>query len=159
MLGPVVDDPVGGLLDFWFGPTAEGLADDAHRNRWYAVEAEFDRACAGFKPLLDDLREGRLDGWLGAPRSHLAYILLTDQLPRNIFRGTAEAFDYDRFALDAARAGVTAGLDVSLGVDERCFFYLPFEHSPRPRSAHPSRVQPCGRPVRCLCRRSWNFGR
>lgn len=129
MLGPVVPEAADELLDFWFGPLTDGMADDTHRTRWYTVDAEFDLACRRYAPLLTDLGNGHLDHWLGEPRSHLAYILLCDQLPRNVFRGSADAYGYDQLGRDAACAGVTAGLDTTLGIDERCFFYMPFEHS------------------------------
>ncbi len=119
----------GNILEFWFGSLSDGIADDNHRSRWYAVDAAFDEACAGFKSLYEDLDAGILDAWLETPNDRLAYIILTDQLSRNIFRGTARAFATDNLALAASREGIELGADAGLGVDERCFFYMPFEHS------------------------------
>jgi uncharacterized protein (DUF924 family) len=72
---------------------------------------------------------GTLDHWLATPRGRLGWILACDQLPRHLFRGTAQAFAFDALALAAARAGIAAGADRALGCDERAFFYLPFEHA------------------------------
>ncbi len=118
------------LLEFWFGSLTDGFADDMHRERWFAGGNAFDQDCRmRFAGLAEDAADGSLSDWLEAPRSCLAYILLTDQIPRNIHRGAALAFATDGAALNAARVGIEAGFDRSLGYDERCFFYLPFEHS------------------------------
>jgi uncharacterized protein (DUF924 family) len=63
------------------------------------------------------------------PRAMLAAIIVFDQFPRNMFRGTPRAFATDPLALALARQGVDAGLDRDLSKDERMFLYLPFEHS------------------------------
>ena len=123
---PDVDD----LLEFWFGELDEGLADDAHRQRWFAPDQAFDDNCRQhYAPLLSRAREGELDLWCQTPRGRLAYIVLCDQMPRNVYRGTADAYAWDGLALAAAAAGVRRGDDRKLGWDERCFFYMPFEHS------------------------------
>lgn len=123
-------DEVRALLDFWFGSQTEGFSDDAHRARWFSGGREFDDACrARFGGLAARAREGELSGWLNEPRGCLAYVLLCDQIPRNIHRGTSLAFETDGLALSAARHGVEARMDLTLTFDERCFLYLPFEHS------------------------------
>lgn len=123
-------DAAGELLDFWFGVIADGFADDAHRNRWFGGGASFDEECRlRYGGLAAAAANGELDDWLDWPRARLAYILLTDQIPRNIHRGAAQAFAADAAALNAARSGVEARMDLTLTLDERCFFYMPFEHS------------------------------
>ncbi len=118
------------LLTFWFGDLTDGFADDAHRERWFSGGPTFDASCRqDFSSLAARAADGDLDHWQDDARSCLAFILLTDQIPRNIHRGTPMAFATDGPALNAARNGVEAGLDRALGYDERCFFYLPFEHS------------------------------
>ena len=118
------------VLTFWFGDLTDGFADEAHRRQWFNGGPEFDTACrTRFSSLSARAADGELDLWLDAPKTCLAYILLCDQIPRNIHRGTPMAFATDGPALNAARTGVERGLDADLGYDERCFFYLPFEHS------------------------------
>lgn len=119
-----------GLLAFWFGQLTDGFADEAHRQRWFSGGGAFDDACrVRFGDLAVRAADGALSGWLETPRGSLAWILLCDQIPRNIYRGQALAFAMDGPALQAARHGVEAGFDQQLALDERCFFYLPFEHS------------------------------
>jgi uncharacterized protein (DUF924 family) len=123
-------DAAGELLDFWFGVIADGFAGDAHRKRWFAGGTPFDEECrVRYGGLAAAAASGELDDWLDQPRARLAYILLTDQIPRNLHRGEAQAFATDAAALNAARTGVEARMDLTLTLDERCFFYMPFEHS------------------------------
>ena len=118
------------ILDFWFGELESGLADAAHRKRWYkstkALDAEIGER---FGALLESAAERRLDDWFESPAGRLAFIVLCDQFPRNAFRGTARAFAYDPLALEAARDGIRLGEDQALETDQRSFFYMPFEHS------------------------------
>jgi uncharacterized protein (DUF924 family) len=118
------------ILDFWLGELTDGMADDAHRKQWFTPDSGFDGRCRDrFEHLLSQAAEGALAGWLTAPKSALAYIVLCDQLPRNIHRATPAAFAWDELALAAARRGIEDGLDRHLVCDERAFFYMPFEHS------------------------------
>jgi uncharacterized protein (DUF924 family) len=64
-----------------------------------------------------------------APREVLAAIVVFDQFPRNLFRGTGRAFATDPIARRLARAAVDGGLDTAMAKRERIFMYLPFEHS------------------------------
>ena len=56
-------------------------------------------------------------------------IIVLDQFPRNMFRGTARSFATDRKAVEVARGAVARGFDESFDKDGRAFLYLPFEHS------------------------------
>jgi len=74
---------------------------------------------------------GRLDGWLAEADGALALVLLLDQIPRNVFRGSPAAWAADPAARAAARAALEAGHDRVLPAVRRLFLYLPFEHSER----------------------------
>lgn len=114
----------------WFGELDDGFASRPQRRRWFAGDAEFDRAiCDEFAALLDRAARGELTDWQNDAHGCLAYIVLTDQFSRQIHRGTARAFATDPLALAAARAGLASGFDTVLEWDERTFFYMPFEHS------------------------------
>jgi uncharacterized protein (DUF924 family) len=122
--------PAERLLLFWFGALSDGFADSTHRARWFSGGVEFDNSCrVEFSSLATQAANGDLEHWLDEPRSRLAYVLLCDQIPRNIYRGEALAFATDGAALIAARTGIEAGMDRALAYDERNFCYLPFEHS------------------------------
>ena len=114
------------ILNFWF----EGDAT-ARRKKWFEKNDGFDAACAAFVPVLRAARDGGFDAWSAQPKSALALILVLDQLPRNVFRGLAEAFAADPHAREIARRAVECGHDLVLTPVERMFLYLPFEHSER----------------------------
>ncbi len=118
------------LLDFWFGDLSQGLADEQHRKLWFVPNAMFDKQCADeFGHLLHEDIEQTLQHWLQQPLGRLAFVVLTDQLPRNIFRATAKAFAWDHLALKIAKLGLECGDDRHLSWDQRAFLYMPFEHS------------------------------
>jgi uncharacterized protein (DUF924 family) len=118
-----MSDPVE-VLEFWLheiGP--EG---------WYKGGEAIDLACLRFGDLWQAAREGGLEHWVDGTVGTLAYLILTDQIPRNIHRGTALAFATDPQARAAARKALAEGWDLAAPEPERQFFYMPFEHSEDP---------------------------
>lgn len=114
----------------WFGGKADDAAADRQSKLWWSKSAALDDELARrFTPLVQAARSGALDGWANTPLGALALILLTDQLPRNIFRGTPAAFASDGMARSVALAGLEQGMDRQLKPVERVFFYLPLEHA------------------------------
>jgi uncharacterized protein (DUF924 family) len=109
------------VLDFWF---------DRDRKDWFEKNPSFDDEIrARFLALHESALDGRLEAWKEGPRSCLALVILLDQFPRNMFRGTARAFAADPLARAAARVILEQGWDRAMSADERMFVYLPFEHS------------------------------
>lgn len=110
------------VLDFWLhevGP--EG---------WYAGGEALDAEVReGFADLWRAARDGGLEHWVEGAAGALGFIILTDQLPRNMWRGQADAFATDALALAAARRAVAAGWDTAAPEPDRQFFYLPFMHA------------------------------
>jgi uncharacterized protein (DUF924 family) len=114
----------------WFGGKADDAAADRQSKLWWSKSAALDgELTARFTPLVEAARAGALDGWTDTPQGALALILLTDQLPRNIYRGTAAAFASDPQAHAVAVAGLDSGMDRQLAPIERVFFSLPLEHA------------------------------
>jgi uncharacterized protein (DUF924 family) len=113
------------VLRFWFGGDAEYGAE--HKS-WFEKDAAFDAEVRRrFLALHEELAQGR--NWLDAPRDCLARIIVLDQFPRNMFRGTPRAFATDGLALAAARHALASGYDRDWLRVEKIFAYLPFEHS------------------------------
>lgn len=112
------------ILTFWYG-------DDRGETReaWFKGGPAFDAECAAFLPAWELARDGALDDWQASPESLLAFVILTDQIPRNCFRKDGRAHATDAAALDAARQAVAAGWDQEMSLLERVFLYLPFEHA------------------------------
>jgi uncharacterized protein (DUF924 family) len=118
-------------LDFWLGFDHEDPAALEQRwRRWFANDPDFDaQISARFGRLVPAAASGALASWHGASRDRLALILLLDQFPRNLFRGTREAFAHDADALALTREGVARGQDRALSPLERVFFYMPLQHA------------------------------
>ena len=113
------------VLNFWFG---EGAERGKPHKRWFEKDPAFDAEVAGrFRSLYDRLSSNH--DWLDPAPECLARIVVLDQFPRNMFRGTARAFEADPLALAAARHALARGYDRALLPVERLFAYLPFEHS------------------------------
>lgn len=120
-----MSDDAARLLGFWF---ADG--PDTFRPAWFIKDDAFDAACRdGFGHLVGPARDGALDGWATTPDGALALVLLLDQFPRNLFRGSAKAFASDAHGRAIARRAVLErGFDLALTPTQRAFLYLPFEH-------------------------------
>jgi uncharacterized protein (DUF924 family) len=117
------------VLDFWFGP-AGAREYGRPREAWFKKSEDFDDTIrARFLDLHQQAAEGRMQGWRAAPDSLLALIVVLDQFPRNLFRGTSRAFATDSQALAAAQLAVAQGFDRLLSPVQRWFVYLPFEHA------------------------------
>lgn len=111
------------VLDFWFS--------DRVSAKWWVKDPDFD---AEVEARLGDLHReavaGALDEWAATAEGALALVLLLDQVPRNIHRGTPDAFACDAKARATTKAAIDAGHDRSLGEpSQRLFLYMPLEHS------------------------------
>jgi uncharacterized protein (DUF924 family) len=130
-------DGVERVLNFWFGgPIENAEALRAQSGLWFGPEdadsqvgAVDQRIEREFRGDMERAATGQLADWTHAPRGRLALILLLDQFPRNVFRGTARAFATDSKALQLALEGMQSGADALLHPLERLFFYMPLEHA------------------------------
>ncbi len=103
---------------------------DVGEQGWYTAADEVDAEIrARFLPAWEAALEGGREFWLTGPRGALAYLILTDQFPRNMFRGDPRAFATDGRARAGARFAIDHGWDMDVNEPERMFFYMPFEHS------------------------------
>ena len=103
---------------------------DAGYKRWFASDPAFDAACR--ERLLDAhfaAARRELEAWQDTPDGALALVLLLDQVPRNVFRGSAHSFSTDPLARHYAEHAIAAGFDKLVEPALRFFFYMPFEHS------------------------------
>jgi uncharacterized protein (DUF924 family) len=103
---------------------------DAGSERWFAKDDAFDADLrTHFEAAHHMAARGGYADWEDTPEGALALLLLTDQIPRNIFRGSAHAFATDPRAREIADRAIAKGFDRRFEPSLRCFFYLPFEHS------------------------------
>lgn len=110
------------VLSFWL--------DEIGPDGWYDQDDALDTQIRDrFLTTWKAATEGKFSLWLTYPSGALAYIILTDQFPRNMFRGSAQAFATDKAALAAAKAAVDRGWDLRIDEPARQFFYVPMMHS------------------------------
>ena len=103
---------------------------DAGPKAWFAKDEDFDgEIAARFEAVHMAAARGDYADWLETAEGALALVLLLDQFPRNLFRGSPHAFSTDGLALAAARVAIGRGFDQATDMPLRAFFYLPFEHS------------------------------
>ena len=93
------------------------------------VDAEITRR---FGDLYERFSEDVPDAWLRNPQGRLAAILVLDQFPRNIYRGSPRAFATDEKALALSKDAIAAGADKELPPEQRAFLYMPFQHTETP---------------------------
>ncbi|MRU14190.1 DUF924 domain-containing protein [Roseovarius sp. A21] len=110
------------VLSFWL--------DEIGPKGWYDSSEELDaKIRERFLSAWENARGGAYSLWLTYPSGTLAYIILMDQFPRNMFRGEGRAFATDRAALAAAKSAIERKWDMRIDEPARQFFYLPLMHS------------------------------
>ncbi len=110
------------VLEFWL--------QDLETKDWYIARDDVDdRIRQEFLPTWQEAMDGGLGLWLTDASGVLAYLIVTDQFPRNMFRGDARSFASDPMALAVSRAAIEKDMDQSIDEPQRQFFFLPFMHS------------------------------
>ena len=110
------------ILQFWL--------DETGPEGWYKGSDALDQEIRDrFEDAWERSTEGAYSLWLTYPSGALAYLILTDQFPRNMFRGTPKAFETDPLALAVAKIAIKKDWDLKIDEPARQFFYLPLMHS------------------------------
>jgi uncharacterized protein (DUF924 family) len=133
MTAPTAQD----ILFFWFGPRPYATARVLQHSRLWFGEPDAPELTPQTDELIRDrygelalaAEQGRLAAWESSPRRRLALILLLDQFSRNIYRGSAHAYEQDLQALSLTVSGMQIGADATLDPVERLFFYMPLMHA------------------------------
>ena len=110
------------LLRTWF--------EELDSSDWYASSVSVDAMLRD--RFSDDLeREGTksADSFLGQPDAARAAILLFDQVPRNIHRGSAKAFAWDPLARNLTHGVLERGWLDGFDTDQKQFVLMPLMHS------------------------------
>ena len=110
------------VLSFWL--------DEKTPADWYKADDALDQEIRDrFGETWQAAMEGKFGLWLTYPSGALAYIILTDQFSRNMFRGLGKAFASDKAALAAAKVAIDRQWDMRIDEPARQFFYMPLMHS------------------------------
>lgn len=110
------------VLSYWL--------DEVGPEGWYKGGTALDNdVLSRFGDVWQGAMDGRYALWLTYPSGALAYIILMDQFPRNMFRDTPQSFGSDRYALAASKQAISRGWDLRIDEPARQFFYMPLMHS------------------------------
>jgi uncharacterized protein (DUF924 family) len=134
------------VREFWFGKSLTGplpghgelasqaLALQRRASLWFESNPQLlgqqdELIRSQFQELVERAGRGELAGWADSPRRRLSLIILLDQFPRQIYRGTPQAFAFDTEALGLTLSGMQLAADGALNLIERLFFYMPLQHT------------------------------
>ena len=110
------------LIDFWF---SEDVAQ-----YWFNSTQAFDlNLTNAYEGLWRQAKNGELDEWQQTPTGCLALVIILDQFPLNMFRGTAKSFSTESLSRIIARSAVEKAYDQELPTKQKSFIYMPFMHS------------------------------
>ena len=110
------------VLSFWY--------NEPMNKHWFNSTDEIDLLIRDkFEELWHVAQSGGLDTWKDSAQGCLALILLFDQFPLNMFRGTADSFKTESASIDVALHGIEQGYDKELPHSQLSFFYMPLMHS------------------------------
>jgi len=110
-----------GILAFW---------REAGRDAWYKRDDAFDAEIRRrFLALWRKATAGELASWETSDDGALALVIVLDQFPRNMFRGTPDAFASDAPAREVASRAIARGVDRRIDPTLLEFLYMPFMHS------------------------------
>ena len=124
-----MDQVAADILTFWFG-TTNMTEDIKKRDIWFKATPDFDSAVAvRFTENHKMAAAGEFSRLRNTAEECLALIIALDQFPRNLFRGSHEAFRSDEQARQTARYALAQAFDMTVSKEPRKFFYLPFVHS------------------------------
>lgn len=117
------------ILEFWFGPGGPESHTE-QKLEWFKSTPELDaETLSRFGDACEQAATGQHDAMGDSANGSLALVILLDQFPRNMFRGTAQAFATDAKALSITKAAMSRGLDDELSTFGLMFLYMPFQHS------------------------------
>lgn len=109
------------VSSFWFA---------AGESRWFTKNAAFDgQLKVRFGKAWEEARLGHLDHWGNTPEGALGLVILLDQVPRNIHRGSPLAFATDSRALRTAKDWIGGGYLWKLPAPRASWLLMPLEHS------------------------------
>ncbi len=119
------------ILAFWFGDCVRDDAAIAARMAlWFGNDPQLDATIREkFLGHTERAAAGELRAWQLLTAGRLALVILLDQFPRNLFRGTARAFASDAAALKICELSINDDSLLALEPVEQVFLLMPMQHS------------------------------
>lgn len=110
------------IIAFWFSKES--------RSKWFASTPEYDQELlTQFEDIWIEAKAGKLDAWLKTPEGCLALAIILDQLPLNMYRGSAKSFQTEAQAIEVTKAAIANSFHSDIPIEQRAFLYMPLMHS------------------------------
>lgn len=110
------------IIDYWFS--------EENQQYWFASTPEIDTQMREkFNDLWESAKRGELDDWKNSAEGCLALCIVLDQLPLNMFRGTAKSFSTEQQSIEIAKHAIEKDFDQQINKERRAFLYMPLMHS------------------------------
>ena len=110
------------IIQFW----CDELTDEQH----FRKDASVDRHIAErFGKVREEVLKTKAAGWRDSPETLVAAIILLDQFSRNMFRGSAKAFEADGLALELSKEALAKGWVDKVRKPLPSFILMPLQHS------------------------------
>jgi uncharacterized protein (DUF924 family) len=124
-------DKIHELLNFWFGNLGSAdLPNSDRTNLWFGDNDTIKQQLVQtFTPEYNAAIAFQLLDWEKSSRGRLAIMILLDQFPRYLYKGTPRAFENDTRAQQLCEEGLQHKMDQTLTLIERVFFYMPLVHA------------------------------
>ncbi len=111
------------LLDFWF-------PELCFQKWWFKSTPELDQEIKiKWESLLQSYKHGQLDHWKQTPRGYVALMILLDQLPRNMYRGTDQRLEFEDQSQQLAHEFLDQAYDTEVNLHYLVFALMPLRHS------------------------------
>lgn len=110
------------ILTFWFS--------EPMKSHWFSSTAEIDNIIRdNYEGLWEQASRGECDDWMDTANGSLALVIVLDQFPLNMFRGTRKSFSTEAKAIDVTKKALASGQDQKIDKDRLAFLYMPLMHS------------------------------
>lgn len=105
---------------FWFSLSIQ--------EQMYGKDGLDDEIRQRFMKLYEKAKSRHIDSWRHDPDGCTSLIVVLDQFPRNLFRGTKRAYESDDYALELSAFAINQGYLERVGPEKRMFILLPLQH-------------------------------
>jgi len=110
------------VIEFWYS--------ERIKKQWFASSPELDNEILqNYEQCWQQALAGELDHWGETAEGVLALIIVLDQLPLNMFRGTARSFQSEAKSIEIAHDAIAKQFDQQLEKQQLAFLLMPFMHS------------------------------
>jgi uncharacterized protein (DUF924 family) len=121
---PSPTDLADAVIQFW----CDELTPEQH---WKKDEGMDRYISERFGDVRDEVLRTKAAGWRDSPEALAAAIILLDQFSRNMFRGSAKAFEADGLALELCKEALSRGWVDKVKKPLPSFILMPLQHSER----------------------------